>query len=53
MKILIEKTGKHPTLELRIFTIENDDKLIQLLKTEVKRLEGLKGGKSQLSGGGM
>jgi hypothetical protein len=33
MKILIEKT-------------ENDDRLIQLLKSEVKRLETLKGVKS-------
>ena len=37
MKILIEKT-------------ENDDKLIQMLKAEVKRLESAKGIKSQLSG---
>ena len=36
IKILIEKT-------------ENDDKLIQMLKQEVKRLEGVKGTKSQLS----
>lgn len=36
IKILIEKT-------------ENDDKLIQMLKQEIKRLEGVKGTKSQLS----
>ena len=37
IKILIEKT-------------ENDDKLIAMLKSEVKRLETSKGVKSQLSG---
>ena len=37
LKILIEKT-------------ENDDKLIAMLKSEIKRLESAKGVKSQLSG---
>lgn len=37
VKILIEKT-------------ENDDKLIAMLKAEIKRLETSKGVKSQLSG---
>jgi hypothetical protein len=31
--------------------VENDDKLIQLLKTEIKRIEATKGVKSTLSGG--
>lgn len=31
--------------------IENDDKLIAMLKSEIKRLETAKGVKSQLSGG--
>ena len=39
IKILIEKT-------------ENDDKLITMLKGEVKRIEQTKGVKSQLSSGG-
>ncbi|CDW71896.1 UNKNOWN [Stylonychia lemnae] len=39
-KILIEKT-------------ENDDKLIQMLKAEIKRIESAKGVKSQLSSGGI
>jgi hypothetical protein len=32
-------------------TIENDDKLITMLKSEIKRLESAKGVKSTLSGG--
>ena len=38
MKLLIEKT-------------DNDDKLIAMLKSEIKRLESSKGVKSKLSGG--
>ena len=50
MKILIEKTGN---INIFLYYLENDDKLIQLLKTEIKRLEGVKGVKSQLSGGSL
>jgi hypothetical protein len=32
--------------------LENDDKLIQMLKSEIKRMESAKGVKSQLTGGG-
>ena len=49
MKILIEKTGNTYFLKTNI---ENDDKLIHMLKSEIKRLESAKGVKSQLSGKG-
>ena len=44
MKILIEKTGRYFNVPKSF--LENDDKLITLLKSEVKRLESTKGVKS-------